>query len=87
VADSLTNAEKARILVDGENPETGAIFSTDPSGVVSIDDPDGDGNVYLHGVTTGDVLLTVTEGTRSGSETVTVTDAPLVVTLDTPIPA
>lgn len=85
MSDTLTTAQKARILVDGANPATGAIFSTDPSGVVTIDAPDVDGNVFVHGDNAGSVAIRVDQGGQNGTDDVTVTDAPLAVTLDTPV--
>ena len=83
---TLTNAEKALILVDGESvtPEDAAVSST--ANVIASTPVGADGFVYVQGNLAGVATINVTKDGRSGSVEVTVTDAPLAVTLGTPEP-
>lgn len=81
----MTNAERAQVLVDGDPLPDGSstITFTEPNiaGLVAIE-----GNIYVTGLAAGETEMTVEKAGRSGSLTVTVTEAPLVVTLGTPEP-
>lgn len=81
----MTNAERAQVLVDGD-------ALPDQSSVITFSEPNiaglaaVDGNIYVTGLAAGETEMTVSKGGRSGSVTVTVTEAPLIVTLGTPEP-
>ena len=81
----MTNAERAQVLVDGDPlPDASSTITfTEPNvvGLIAVD-----GNIYVEGIGAGVTEMTVTKAGRSGSLTVTVTEAPLVVTLGTPEP-
>lgn len=83
---SPNTAQKARLLVDGANPAPDAVITSNRDGVVQIDPADGDGNVFVEGLAAADVTITVVQGGRSGSDDITVTDAPLAISLDIPEP-
>lgn len=86
MADSLALGQKAPILIDGANPPAGTVFTAD-SGIVTAEPADADGVVFLLALGTGVVTLNASEGGRSGSDVITVTDAPLVVSLGAAVPA
>lgn len=87
MADTLSDAQKARVLVNGANPSADAVIISSSNANLTVDAADADGNVFVRGVAAGNVQVIVTEGALSGFDDITVTDAPLVVTLDTPVPA
>jgi Flp pilus assembly secretin CpaC len=81
----MTNAERAQVLVDGAPlPDASSTITfSEPNiaGLVAVD-----GNIYVTGLAAGETELTVQKAGRSGSVLVTVTEAPLIVTLGTPEP-
>lgn len=85
----LTTAQKAPLLVDGEElvAGTASIFSSDHSVATPQNINTEDGLlVYVVAVGEGTADITVEKDGRSGGVSVTVTEAPLDVSLGTPEP-
>ena len=86
MSDTLTTAEKAPLLADGVQVNVDqATIVADPAGVIEIVN-EGGGMGWVYGRTAGVVVVSVTEGTRTGSDEITVTDAPIIVTLGQVVP-
>ena len=87
MADTLTTAQKAPLLVDGNPIRYGAItWSVDQTGIINVT-VCGNSGTLVFGLAEGTVTLTVSEGNRTGADVITVTGAPLAVTLGSPEPA
>jgi hypothetical protein len=76
----LTTAEKAPILIDGEHVNADTPMSSTDESVVSIGG-DTAGKAYAIANAAGSSTILAAYGGRSGSLDVTVTAAPLVITL------
>lgn len=85
---TLTTAQKAAVSVTdyagNPVPLSGVVITTDASGCLGWAAPNG--QLEVLGQSAGTGTLTVTYGSASGALTVDVTDAPLVVTMGTPVP-
>ena len=83
---SLTNAQKAPLLIDGDqwNASTPGVNSTDPSVASVTSGPDG--KFYVYGINPGSATIVVNFDGRSGSLQVDVSAEPYEVTLGTPEP-
>ena len=84
MADTLTTAQQAPLLADG-NPVhiNDATITFDPDGVAAIVS-DSLGNAFVRASAAGTTTVAVVLGNRSGSDVVTVTEQPLAITLGTP---
>ncbi len=81
----LTATQKARIDADGAplNGNLGTITSDDET-ILTVH-VDGEGNYEVIGHAAGTTDIHATIGSRSGSLTITVTDSPIVLDLETPV--
>ena len=86
MSDTLTTAEKAPLLADGVQVNVDqATVTVSAPGVLEIVN-EGGGMGWVYGRVAGLVFVSVTEGTRTGSDEITVTDAPIIVTLGQVVP-
>lgn len=84
----LTTAQRAPILVDGSALPSGNSVTSSDSAVVTpanVTTPEGS-KVYAVANAPGTAVITVTVGGRSGTLAVSVTEAPLTITLGAPEP-
>lgn len=86
MADLTNGPIKAPLLVDGANPDALATFDYDGARL-AVGPAEPDGTVFVVGLEpVTDTMITVHQGGRTGSIHITVTDAPLVVTLGPSVP-
>lgn len=81
---NISTAERAPILIDGVHINADTPVQSTDTGILTIVSVGG--KAYASGVTAGTATLVASYGGRSGSLSVTVTEAPLVITLGTAEP-
>lgn len=90
MGNTLTTAEKAELLVTQAGASVYPATVVDsPTGIVAfavVTDTAGVNHFYVEGVAVGTTTLTATYGGSTGTLDVTVTEAPLTLTLGTPEP-
>jgi alpha-beta hydrolase superfamily lysophospholipase len=85
---TLTTAEKAPLLLEGSPVTQGQIGSSDPAvaSIVMQTVEGGPAECYVVGQSAGACIVTLSLDGQIGSLEVTVTEAPLDITLGTPEP-
>lgn len=84
-SNSPNTAQKARLLVDGNDPDPSAIITVSPDGIAHVD-VSAAPQIFIVADAAGDATIDVHQLGREGTDDISVADAPLAISLDVPEP-